>query len=49
MINPYYFIDEYSKIGFKTNLESHFFKHANSLLIIVPNFADIGIETKHIN
>ena len=43
MINPYYFIDENLKIGFKNNLESHNISHANSLLKIIPNFPDIGI------
>ena len=49
MINPYYFIDENLKIGFKTNLESHIMNHANSLLNIEPNFPDIGIEFRYIN
>ena len=37
------------KIGFKTNLESHNIKHANSFLIIISNFPAIGIETRYIN
>ena len=49
MINPYYFIDENLKIGFKINLESHNINHANSLFNIEPNFPDIGIETRYIN
>ena len=49
MINPYYFINENLKIGFKINLESHNVNHANSLLNIIPNFPDIGIETRYIN
>ena len=49
MINPYYFIDEILKIGFKINLESHNTNHANSLLNIEPIFPDIGIETRYIN
>ena len=52
MNNLCYFIDENLKIGFKINLESHNFNHDfnhNSLLIIVPNFPDIGIETRYIN
>ena len=48
MINPYYFIDENLKIGFKINLESHNVNHANSLLNIIPNFPDIGIETRYV-
>ena len=31
MINPYYFIDKNLEIGFKINLESHNFSHANSM------------------
>ena len=49
MINPYYFIDENLKIGFKINLESHNISHANSLLNIIPNFPDIGFEKRYIN
>ena len=47
-INPYYFIDENLKIGFKINLESHNFSHANSILTITPNFPDFGIEFRYI-
>ena len=46
MINPYKFVDENLKIGFKTNLESHHINHGNSLLNIIPNFPDIGIGTR---
>ena len=49
MINPYYFNDENLKIGFKINLESHNFSHANSILTITPNFPDFGIEFRYIN
>ena len=49
MINPYYFIDENLKTGFKINLEGHNINHAISLLNIFPNFPDIGIETRYIN
>ena len=49
MIIPYYFIDKNLKIGFKINLESHNFSHANSNLTITPNFPDFGIEFRHIN
>ena len=49
MINPYYFIDENLKIGFKINLESHNINHANSILTIIPNFSEFGIEFKNIN
>ena len=46
MINPYYFMDYKLKIGFKINLESRTVNHANSLLNVIPNFPDIGIETR---
>ena len=49
MINPYYFIDENLKIGFKINLESHNFSYANSILSITPNFPEFGIEFRYIN
>ena len=49
MINPYYFFDENLKIGFKINLESHNFSHANSILSITPNFPDFGNELRYIN
>ena len=49
MINPYYFIDKNLKIGFKINLESHNFSHANSILTITPNFPEFGIEYRYIN
>ena len=49
MINPYYFIDENLKIGFKINLESHKVNHVNSLLNMIPKFPDSGIQTRYIN
>ena len=49
MDNPYYFIDENLKIVFKINLESHNTSHPNSLLNIIPNFPDAGIETRYVN
>ena len=49
MINPYYFIDKNLKIGFKINLESHNFSHANSLLSIIPKFPELGIDFRYIN
>ena len=49
MINPYYFIEKNLKIGFKINLESHNFIHANSILKNTPNFPDFGIEFRYIN
>ena len=49
MINPYYFIDRKLKNGFKIDLESHNFSHANSILGITPNFSEFGIEFRYIN
>ena len=49
MINPYYFIDEILKNGFKINLESHNISHANSILTIAPHFPEFGIEFRYIN
>ena len=49
MINPYYFIDKNLKNGFKINLESHNFSHANSILTITPKFPEFGIEYRYIN
>ena len=48
MINPYYFTVESLKIGFRIFPESHIFIHANSILINIPIFADIGMETRYI-
>ena len=49
MINPYYFIIENLKNGFRINLESHNFSHANSLLTITPNFPEFGFEYRYNN
>ena len=46
--NPYFFIDENLKNGFKINLESHKISHANSILTITPNFPEIGIKIRYI-
>ena len=47
MPNPYFFIDENIKMGFKINLESHNLNHTNSFLNVFPNSPDIGIETSY--
>ena len=49
MINPYYFVDENLKNGFKISLESHNISHANSILTITRNFPEFGIEFRYIN
>ena len=49
MINPYYFIDENLKIGFKINLDSHILHHTISKLTITPYHPEFGIEVRYIN
>ena len=49
MINPYYFTNKNLKRGFKINLDSHNIEHANSILTILPNFPEFGIEFRYIN
>ena len=36
-------------MGFKINLDSHHFNHANSKLTITPNYPEFGIEVRYIN
>ena len=48
-INPYYFIEENLKNGFKINLESHNYSHANSILTVTPKFLELGIDFRYIN
>ena len=49
MINPYYFTDRNLKVGFKINLDSHNFHHANSKLTITPYYPEFFIEFRYIN
>ena len=42
--NPYYFIDENLKKGFKFNLEAHNKNHANSFLTSTPKLPEFGIK-----
>ena len=49
MINPYYLTDRNLRVGFKINLDSHKFIHANSKLTITPNYPEFGIEVRYIN
>ena len=49
MNNPYSFIDENLKNGFKNNLGSHNISHASSVLTITPNVPKFGIEFRYIN
>ena len=49
MINPYYFTDKNSRVGFKINLDSHNLHHTISKLNITPNHPEFGIEVHYIN
>ena len=49
MNHPYYFTDRNSKVGFNIILESHHNDHANSKLIIKPNYPEFEIEVRYIN
>ena len=49
MINPYYFNDRTLRTGFNITLESHHFNHANSKLIVKPNYPEFGNEICYIN
>ena len=48
MINPYYFIDNNLKNGFKINLESHNISLANSIFTITSKFPEFGVEYRYI-
>ena len=47
MINPYYFTDGVLQVGFKITLESHQIIHANSKLIIKPNYREFRNEVRY--
>ena len=49
VINPYYFTDRNLQVGFNITLESHHINHANSNLMIKPNYPQFGIEVRYIN
>ena len=49
MINPYYFTDRALRVGFNITLESHHFNHANSKLIVKPNYPEFGFEVHYTN
>ena len=48
MINPYYFTNRNLKVGFNITLKSHHINHANSNLIVKPNYPEFGIEVRYI-
>ena len=49
IFNPFYFIDENLKTGFKINVESHNINHANSIFTITPIYPNFGNETRYLN
>ena len=49
MLNPFYFIDGNSKVGFKMLLDSHHIIHANSKMTVTPNYHYFGIEVRYIS
>ena len=44
-INPSYFSGGAVQVGFKIILDSHKISHANSEIIILPNFPELPIES----
>ena len=49
MMLPYYFTDRVLQVGLTTTLESHHINHANSKIIIKPNYPENRIEVRCIN
>ena len=49
MLNPYGFTDRVLEVGFSSTLESHHVNHANSNLVIKPNYHEFEIEFRYIN
>ena len=47
MINPYYFTNRVLQLGFNITLESDHNNHANSMLIIKPNYPEFGIAVRY--
>ena len=43
---PYSFTDRALQVGFNITLVSHHINHANSILIIKPNYPEFGIEDR---
>ena len=48
MNNPYYFTDTALQVESNITLGSHHINHANSNLIIRPNYPEFGIEVRFI-
>ena len=49
MLNPYYFTDRALRVGFNITLESHHINHANSKLIVKPDYPEFGNEVRYTN
>ena len=47
MLNPYYFFDRASQFGFNISLDSHHINHANSKIVIRPNYPEFGIDVRY--
>ena len=47
MIKPYYFTDRESKVGFSITLENHDINHANSKLIVKPDYPKFRFEVRY--
>ena len=48
VIDPYYFTDRVLQVEVNFTLESHHINHANSKLIIKPNYPEFGSEVRYI-
>ena len=46
MLIPYYFTDRALQRGFNKNSDSQNINHANSKIVIKPNFPELGFETR---
>ena len=49
MLNQYYFSHRALRVGFIIKLDSHHNNHANSKIIVKPNYPEFGIEARYIN
>ena len=48
MISLYYFTNKALQVEFNINLDSHHINHANSILVIEPNFPEFGKKIRYI-
>ena len=49
MLNPFYFTDRTLQVGFNMGLESHHINHANTKIIVKPNFPEFRIKVLYTN